>query len=43
MKPSAVLLIALALLVAGCAAETGPPGQPSPSNVNPETGQRGGH
>lgn len=37
-------LVALLLVLAfgACAAETGPPGQVSPSNVNPVTGQRGG-
>jgi len=35
--------VILALAVAACsAAPTGPAGQPSSSNVNPETGQRGG-
>ena len=36
-----VLILVLAAL-AGCAAATGPAGQPSVTNVNPETGQRGG-
>jgi hypothetical protein len=33
--------VALGLLAA-CAPVTGPPGVPSSSNVNPETGSRGG-
>ena len=35
-----VLLSMLAL--AACGAATGPPGQPSTTNVNPVTGTRGG-
>lgn len=40
MRATAVLLTLLAL--AGCAAPSGPAGQPSSTNVNPETGTRGG-
>ncbi len=36
-------VVLLALIVAACgAAPTGPAGQPSSTNVNPETGARGG-
>ena len=39
---AAALILTLACL-AGCAsAVTGPPGQPSRTDVNPETGARGG-
>ena len=37
---TAILLLTLA--VTACGAATGPAGQPSVTNVNPETGQRGG-
>lgn len=40
MRAIAIVLTVLSL--AGCGAATGPAGQPSPSNVNPETGSRGG-
>jgi hypothetical protein len=36
------VLLACALALSACGAATGPAGQPSPSNVNPETGSRGG-
>jgi len=38
---TAILLLALAVAACGVA-PTGPVGQPSNTNVNPETGQRGG-
>lgn len=40
MRTAAILLTLLTL--AACGAATGPAGQPSSSNVNPETGSRGG-
>ena len=38
---TAILLLALSVAACGVT-PTGPAGQPSSSNVNPETGQRGG-
>jgi predicted small lipoprotein YifL len=40
MRVFAVLLTVLTL--AACGLRTGPAGQPSASNVNPESGSRGG-
>ena len=40
MRIAAVLLTILTL--SACGAATGPAGAPSASNVNPETGSRGG-
>ena len=37
-----VLLISLLLALSACGLPTGPAGQPSSSNSNPETGSRGG-
>ena len=39
MRTTTLLLL---LALSACGAATGPAGQPSTSNVNPETGTRGG-
>jgi predicted small lipoprotein YifL len=38
----ALAILLTAMTLAACGAATGPAGQPSSTNVNPETGSRGG-